>query len=747
MNPDGAERLLESGAALEGPLWEAFCADLAAESPFQEGDAVGPYRVLREIGRGGMSVVYLAERTGDFHQRVALKVLDRAPRDQEARARFEQERQILACLQHPNIAGLLDGGVDEGSGLPYIVMELVEGSTIQRYCDEHRLTVDERLALFQVVARAVAHAHRRLVVHRDLKPSNILVTAAGEVKLLDFGIAKLLDPGLAGPWAAPPTRTALRLLTPEYAAPEQVRGEAVTTATDVYQLGLILYELLTGTRAQILCGASLMELERTVCSGETPRPSATFSGRRPSPDQIQAAAARGTTPAALRRLLAGDLDGIAATALRKEPDRRYLSPAELEADLGRHRSGRPVMARGDALSYRTGKFLRRHRLAVIATAAVILSLLAGLGAALWQTRTATLEARKATEVQDFLIRIFETASPDESQGRTVTARDLLDRATARIQALDGQPEVQADLLQAAGASYRNLGLYAAARPLLEQSLRLRRRLFGERHVEVADSQYSLAQLLHREGDDAGAETLHRAALTTRRALLPPRDTRIADSLFGLATAFDDRPEAEPLLEEALAIRRHGPAPAHPQVGAILNQLGMLRHKKGRLDEAERLYREAVDVQRRALGEVHPLTLASLHNLAALLRRRGRLEESEALFRDVLRIKERLYDKNHPAIADTLGYLGHVLRDRHDLQGAEAAYRRALEINRTRRGTDHPATLNARRNLGRLLAEAGRPREAEPLLISALSGYRALYGAESEKVRETEKVLAACRAAR
>jgi serine/threonine-protein kinase len=338
--------LLESGGLLNSPFWEAFCEDFpsAAEEPvLREGERLGPWRVLGEIGRGGMSVVYLAERADDaFHQRVALKVLDRAPRDREARARFEQERQILASLDHPNIARLLDGGVD-GRGLPYIVMELVEGRPIDQYCGQYcgqycaqdgngrQLSVDERLALFQVVARTVAHAHRRLVVHRDLKPSNILVTAAGEVKLLDFGIAKLLDPGAAGPWAAPPTRTALRVLTPEYAAPEQVRGEPVTTASDVYQLGLILYEILTGRRAHGLTGDSLTEMERVVCVAEPPRPSRTV------------------TASALRRRLAGDLDAIVRMALRKEPDRRYASPADLAADLDRHRTGLPVTAREDGL--------------------------------------------------------------------------------------------------------------------------------------------------------------------------------------------------------------------------------------------------------------------------------------------------------------------------------------------------------------------------------------------------------------
>lgn len=724
-------RLLESGGLLNGPLWEAFCGDFEEEPVLRQGERLGPWRVLGEIGRGGMSVVYLAERADDaFDQRVALKVLDRAPRDREARARFEQERQILASLDHPNIARLLDGGVD-GRGLPYIVMELVEGQPIDRYCQDRGLTVDERLALFQVVARAVAHAHRRLVVHRDLKPSNILVTGAGEVKLLDFGIAKLLDPGAAGPWAAPPTRTALRVLTPEYAAPEQVRGEPVTTASDVYQLGLVLYEILTGRRAHDLGSDSLTEMERVVCVEEPPRPS------------------RLVAHAALRRRLAGDLDAIVRMALRKEPDRRYASPADLVADLERHRTGLPVTAREDGLLYRAGKLVRRHRLAVTAAAAVVLSLVCGLGAALWQAREATREAKKAAEVKDFLVRIFEVANPDESRGRAVTARELLDRGVERIEALKGEPEVQAEFLAVAGVSYRSLGLYADALPLLERSLHLRRRLHGERSLATADSEFSLGLLLKKQGDSAGAETLYHSALATRRALLPEDDTRVADSLFSLASMAMERDrdrEAAALLEEALAIRRKRSGPVHPQAGIILNQLGMLRHRADDLDGAERLYRESLAIQREALGPVHPEVATSLHNLAALLRRRGRLEEAETMFRQVLALEARLYGKEHPTTADTWGYLGHTLRDQGDFTAAEAAYRRALGINHAGRGALHLATARSRFNLGKLLAMAGRPAEAEPLLHEALARYQSTEGPDHRRTREAAQALAECRAA-
>ncbi|HEV8579200.1 MAG TPA: serine/threonine-protein kinase [Thermoanaerobaculia bacterium] len=725
------DRLLASGGALRGPLGEAFLAELVEEKALREGDLVGRYRVLREIGRGGMSVVYLAERADDaFQQRVALKVLDRAPRDREARSRFEQERQILASLEHPNIARLLDGGVD-GRGVPYIVMELVEGERIDQYCEQHRLSVDERLALFQVVAQAVAYAHRRLVVHRDLKPSNILVTAAGEVKLLDFGIAKLLDPEAAGVFAVPPTRTVLRVLTPEYAAPEQVRGEPVTTASDVYQLGLVLFELLTGRRAHDLGGDSLVELERVVCAGEPPRPS------------------RSASSAALRRRLEGDLDSIVLTALRKEPDRRYPSPADLAADLERHLKGLPVTARPDALLYRAGKFVRRHRLALAAVVAVAVSLAGGFGAALWQARQARLEAKKATEVKDFLVQIFERADPFESGGRTVTARELLDHGVQRIARLEEEPEVQAELLAVAGSSYRGLGVYDSAQPLLERSLRLQRRLHGERSLGTADVQSSLALLAFKQGDTKRSEALLRAALSTYRTLLPADDVRVADALVGLAAClmdYDRDEESAVLLRQALAIRKKRSGPADPQVGLILNELGMLRHRARDLDAAERLYRESLAIQRRAYGPLHPEVAVPLHNLGALLKTRGRLTEAEAVFREVITLETKLYGGDYPGTADSWGYLGHVLRARDDFAGAEAAYRRSLAINRAKRAADHFATFGALHNLGKLLVQTGRAAEAEPLLREALAGRNKLWGPEYRKTKETAAALAECLAA-
>jgi serine/threonine protein kinase len=441
---------------LAGPLW----ADLAARDTASPGERIGAYRVLGELGRGGMATVFLAERAdGAFRQQVALKLLRSGAGGEEAVRRFAQERQILATLDHPAIARLLDGGVD-GRGRPYLVMEHVEGRPIDRHCEENHLSVDRRLDLFTRVAEAVFYAHRNLVVHRDLKPSNIFVTDAGleggQVKLLDFGIAKLLDPALAGPYAAAATRTVARVMTPEYASPEQVRGEPVTTASDVYQLGLLLFELLTGERACRLKNATFGEAERAICGEPPRRPSSVVAGP-------------------LARRLRGDLDAIVEKALRKEPGLRYPSPGPLIDDLERHRSGRPVRARQGTFGYRARKFVSRHRFGLAAAALLALLLAGSAVTATLQARRIAREAATAERVKEILVSLFSSANPSVSRGEALTARELLDHGAARVTTeLDGEPAVQAELMTVLGNVYNTRGLYDEAVPLLEESLALRR---------------------------------------------------------------------------------------------------------------------------------------------------------------------------------------------------------------------------------------------------------------------------------
>ena len=433
----------------DGPiasLWLELVSELESSPTEMTDTRVGPWRLLDEIGRGGMGTVFLAERAdGEFEQRAALKLLRPAIATDEALRRFEQERQILAGLTHPGIARLLDGG-RTADGHPYLAMELVDGLPIDRYCRERELTVRDRLAVFLQVCHAVDHAHRHMVVHRDLKPSNIIVSAQGEVKLLDFGIAKLLQTDLS-PGTPAMTHTVARVLTPEYASPEQIHGPTVTVASDVYQLGLLLFELLTDRRAQPLRDASPIEIERLVCDTLLARPSAVVDDPRRA------------------RLLRGDLDSIVQQAVRKAPEERYASVERLIDDVERHLSGKPVVARGDTLAYRAGRFVRRHRLSVAAAAVAVVLLVAWAVTATLQARTiarerdrARAEAVKAEQVKDFVLRLFQNADPSAARGETLTARELLDRGWAGIEAeLAGQPAVQAELLTTVGEIYRELG--------------------------------------------------------------------------------------------------------------------------------------------------------------------------------------------------------------------------------------------------------------------------------------------------
>ena len=473
---DEEDERLSLTKILTGPLWEQLGETVGITTRPEKGERIGAYRVVKEVGRGGMAVVYLAERAdGAFDQEVALKLLQPGNLTDELLARFEQERQILASLNHPAIARLLDGGLDD-KDRPFIVLEYVEGEPIDAYCDHHRLDLDARIELFLEVAKAVRYAHRQLVIHRDLKPSNILVTHEGQVKLLDFGIAKLLDPASAGEFAAPQTQTLNRRLTPEYASPEQVRGEAVSTASDVYQLGLLFYELLTGERAYRFAKGSATEAERVICT-EIPRRPSTAKASESSLEARQASGPQ------LSRRLRGDLDNIVLRSLAKEPERRYPSPAELIEDLERYRSGMPVKARPDTLRYRSGKFIRRHRFGLSAAAAIVALLIGYAVTATLQAREiakerdrARLEATKAQEVKDFLVDVFETSAPEERLGKETTALELLDQGSSRLQEeLALQPETQAELLATVGEIYRKIGAFDRAEPLLTRAVELQER--------------------------------------------------------------------------------------------------------------------------------------------------------------------------------------------------------------------------------------------------------------------------------
>ena len=678
------------------------------------GARLGPYTLLRVESRGGMGTVYLATRNdGLYDNRVAIKVLHRGLAGTEHKHRFRAERQILARLEHPNIARLHDGGTLE-DGRPYLVMEFVEGLPIDRYCELHNLGIDARLSLFRRVCAAVQYAHQNLLVHRDLKPANILVTADGEPKLLDFGIAKQLGPG-----EAHETRTGLRVMTPGYASPEQVRGEAVSTVSDVYSLGVVLYELLVGRSPYRVTTGGSHELERAVCDQEPERPSTAV--RRD-----------------LRRRLRGDLDAITLTALRKEPGHRYGSAEQLAQDVERHQSLQPVMARRGARAYRTSRFLLRHRFAVAGAslaAALVLGLLVVLAI---QVQRTGRERDKARHALEFLVDVFRTSDPYRTGGERVTARNILDNGAGRLaRELDGEPQVQAALLDAIGQAYLGLGRPDDARPLLEKALRLRRQGPG---LDQAASEEHLADLKNQQGDYPAALALYETALDRKRRLLDDGDPEVARTLIRQGAVFAEmnrHGEAVGTYRQALAIyRRQEGEGGGAGVAETLAWLGRLEHNRGRYAEAERYLQQALKLQRKVLGLRHPEVARTLSRLSVVRVDAGRLPAAEALLRQALAIQRQALEPGHPDLVDTLNNLALALHYQGSLEQAEALYREALGLYRARLGDEHPVVADALNNVGAVVQALGRTDEAIHLHEEALALRQRIFGERHVNVAQS-----------
>ncbi len=729
---------------------QAWLASVSAplRMPSPEGRRIGAYRVLRELGAGGMGTVYLAERAdGQFEHQVALKIMRPGVGAEELRRRFLHERQILAQLLHPNVARLYDGGVTE-DGQPYFVMEHVGGQPIDRYCDARQLGISARLTLFKDVCRAVAYAHRNLVVHRDLKPSNILVTDEGTVKLLDFGIAKLLE----GKDEELRTRTGLRVMTPNYAAPEQIRGQAITTATDVYSLGVVLYELLCGRRPYDLQGLVPSDEERVICNQDVDKPSTVVRriarGRGAEADAALPAAisqARRTVVDRLGRRLAGDLDTVVLKAMHKEPERRYASAAELREDLERHLAGLPVRARPDTWGYRGRKFIRRHRLGVAAAVVVAAALLAGLAGTTWQARRATAQARlasseaaKAQQVSSFLIDLFKVSDPSEALGETITAREILDQGAARIeQELAAQPEVQASMMHVMGEVYLNLGLYEQARPQLEQALALQNAAPDKHHAGVGRSLSSLGRLRYETGDYPAAESLYRQALAIRRRLYREGHgdaaATIHHNLASVLMARGAYDEAESLDREALAMNRELLGEEHLAVATNLGNLAQVFQARGAYDQAESLHRQALAMRRKLLGKDDPVVALYLNNLALVLQNKGAYAEAESLYREALALHRQFLGAAHPAAARTLSNLASLLNNRGNYAEAETLLRESLAIKRERHGEEHPSTANTMNLLALVLQAQDKYAAAESLYRQTLAVRRKVFGENHRNV--------------
>ena len=743
-----------------GPALEAALA----QRDVLIGSAVGPYRVLRMIGQGGMGAVYLAERAdGAFAQTVALKLV-RPGLAPDLTTRFLAERRILARLQHPNIARLIDGGVT-ADGRPWLAMEYADGEPITDYCDRKQLSVNERLALFEQVCEAVTFAHRNLVVHRDLKPSNILVAEDREestVKLLDFGIAKLLEDGDTLAVAA--TRTGMRVMTPEYAAPEQVRGEPMSTATDVYALGVLLYELLTGRRPYHLASRVRREVERAILEDEPTRPSTAVAEPLPeaerttTPDTLSQA--RRADTASLRRRLAGDLDQIVLTALRKEPDRRYGSAEAFAADVRRHLEGQPVKALPDTAGYRARKFVRRHRGGVAAAALVFVALAGGLGVALWQAGRAEAEAlraqteaAKAREVTTFLVDLFETNNPNESRGDAIPVRDVLERGAARVlEDLDGEPDVQAALLSAIGEVYRKLGNYERADSLLRIAVASRRELAAadaDVRRGLAESLLFLGSVRREEGAYAEALKLVREADSLTTLVLGPRDPTtltVRNELAMILQQNGQPDEAAALLREVIAVGEAELDPDGDDLATYRVNLGGMLAEVGELDEARPPLEQGIRTFRTVFGPDDPRTVAATSSLAYVLKSTGAFEEAEEAYRRVIASLAVSYGPNHPAVSFVTNNLATLLKERGAYDEADSLYTRAVTNIREVMGADHPAVLVLEFNRADLARRRGDLDAAEAAHRAVLEARQRILGPEHPDVAGSSYEVAQLRLA-
>jgi tetratricopeptide (TPR) repeat protein/predicted Ser/Thr protein kinase len=683
------------------------------------GKQIGAYKILEELGRGGMGAVYLAERAdAEFEKKVAVKLIKRGLDTDEIVNRFRNERQILANLEHPNIARLLDGGATD-DGLPFIVMEYVEGLPLTRFCDEKSLDLDARLKLFLEVCSAIQYAHRNLVVHRDLKPSNILVSEEETPKLLDFGIAKLLTPTAV--FETGRTATNFNVMTPEYASPEQVQGLPVTTATDVYSLGVVLYEILTGKRPYSFENQSLENIIHTVCHSEPVRPSSVLSPK----SKVRSPDAEESTPKSKiqnPKSLKGDLDNIVLMAMRKEPERRYSSVEQFAEDIRRFQNGLPVIAREDSFAYRAEKFVRRNKVGVAAAASVAVSLVAGIFATTRQARISRRQRDKAAKINKFLKKMLASADP-RAVGKDAKVVEVLQIAANSIKKdFDNQPEIVADLSTTIGLTFLSIGQIDSAEPHLTEALEIRKALFGFENPETAMSLNNFGKLLQAKGDLKNAEKLFRNALSILRRVRGTDALDIASVLGNLGYLLmleADYAEAKAAHQEELRILRDHLGENHSEFARTLSNLANVFSVTGDKKTAESMHRQALAVTQKFYGGEHPDVAQAMLHLAITIMF-AKPDEAENLFRQTLALRRRFFGDGHTETAWSLFYLGDALMRKGDYEQAVKCAREIL----SRQGTSIPETHSVINStlllLARCYLSTNRPTEAEMILRECIA---------------------------
>ncbi len=753
------ESLLDLEEEAEGFLPEP-AVPLDAESMLEKGKRIGPYRILDLLGRGGMGAVYRAVRQDDFEKQVALKLLQRDLVSEATVRRFHNERQILARLEHPSIARLLDGGTTN-DGRPFLVMEYVEGVPVDEYCDTHQLSTRKRLELFLGVCSALAFAHQNLVVHRDLKPGNILITPEGLPKLLDFGIAKLLDDEEA--MRRDLTRGHEQPMTPRFASPEQVKRQPITTASDIYSLGTLLYRLLAG---RLPCGVESCrfgEIAWRIVEQEPVKPSlvvgrteeiGTSAGiRRWTPESVSRS--RDGDVDKLRRSLVGDVDAILLKALRKEPQHRYASVEQFSEDIRRHLAGLPVTARKGTMLYRGGKFFRRHRWGLCAAMIV---LLVATGLLVREKQRLETERQRAQRITEVLRGLLNIADPDRRDDATIIRS--LERVRDELTVLEAEPELQAELLATLGrihhalgnsekalevsreslelwqvqrpddlsglaARFNNLGAlhlergdYDAAEKALREALMLRDQL-GDTSPNYVVNLNNLATISLYRGDYDDAEGFYRKGLEIRQRLLGRDDPQVAKSLRSLGAVLHARGDsvaAEPMVREALAIRLRAYGPDHTDVASVLDLLGRIRFAQGDHWQAERHFQRALEILRQRLTSDHADLVWSERNLGLLLLAEGDLVAARAILTRVFEVLSRDKPPGHWRIAATKSDLGALLVEEGRFEEAESCLLEGYRDLREVRG-DHAYTRASRQRIAELYDAWGHPERSQTFEVA------------------------------
>ena len=756
----------DAGSARTGPLTLALGAALDTTTRDRRkalvGRVIGNYKLVSVLGHGGTGTVYLGERADrQYSAQVAIKIVDNGTMQGELGLRFRAERQILASLNHANIARLLDAGETE-EGNPYLVMEYVHGEPLDRYCDRQRLGVRERLQLFLDICSAVQYAHQNLVVHRDLKPANILVTAEGAPKLLDFGIAKLLDAGEAAA-AMALTRMNDRLLTPEYASPEQILGRPVTTGSDVYALGVVLYELLTGLRPYTVpASASQLELERSICITDPPKPSAAVRRARDSgplegqSEMLAVAAARRLTPDKLQKRLVGDIDSIVLRALRKEPTHRYNSIEQFASDVRRYLAREPVQARQGNWLYYSQRFIRRHAFGVAAGATFVAFLVVFAVVSNVQAQRIAAERdrvmqenSRAEQVSTFMLDTFSAADPWTYSLRDgahpETAEELLARAGRRVREdLSGHPLVRAKLMEAIGRAYRRRGDDKSAVSFLQEAVQLRKSLSaGQDDMPTAEALLNLAMTMLEGGDVVASDGVLVEAKDILQRLNEQHSAIYARMIAnrGRAQMKLGKPDAaQAFYDEALALLRDLKLGRDPEAAALLVDKSTAFVWKDDFVAAERNARAAVEIYATILPPLHPDRTSAQSQLGETLRRLGRLDEASVLLKDALRANRTIYGDNGRPVADVLDSLAKVRWAQHDLIEAEQFAHEALETQIRAEGLDHWRTAYYRTSLGAIQIERKEYADAETQLRAAITTFQKVVPADHPYTASAEHYL-------